>query len=180
MKNRIHKLVLAACAVIAAFALTACGSSGSSTEKNPAQNEENTEANDAAAEDTSEVTGKYASIQEFLEDESVQESLQPQIESLEGTGMSMEVLGEDNKLIYSITLEDPDLSALMASDAATLQSSMDSMASSMQAVAATLPAAIDIDNPVVVVRYIAHDGTELASQEFAASDSTAAEDTTAE
>ena len=177
MKNKIRKMLLLICAMMLAFALTACGGSGNDSDTaDDTQTEDNSAAgDDTAADDTSEddgaVTGKYASIQEFIESDMMQEQLATQMSSLEGSGMSMELTAEDNKLIYSFKIDDPDLSAAM--DASALESSLDSQASTFESVAGVLPAAIDVENPVVVVRYLDSDGNELASREFAASDDTA-------
>ena len=151
MKNKFRKMLLLMCAMTLAFALTACGGSGD-------------DADDTAA-------GKFASIQEFIDSDMMQKELATQLESLEGTGISMELTAEDNKLIYNFKIDDPDLSAVM--DTATLESTLDSQASTFESVAGVLPAAIDIENPVIVVRYLDSDGNELASREFAPSDDTA-------
>ena len=183
MKNRIRKMLLLICAMMREFALTACGGSGNDsdtaddtqTEDNSAAGDDTAADDDAAADDTSEddgaVTGKYASIQEFIESDMMQEQLATQMSSLEGSGMSMELSSQDNKLIYSFKIDDPDLSAAM--DASALESSLDSQASTFESVAGVLPAAIDVENPVVVVRYLDSDGNELASREFAPSDDAA-------
>ena len=177
MKNKIRKTLLLLCAMMLAFALTACGGSkdDDNTDDNTAQTEDNAAAgDDASADDTaddSSVSGKFSSIQEFIDSDMMQEELASQMASLEGSGMSMELTAEDNKLIYNFKIDDPDLSAAM--DASALESSLDSQASTFESVAGILPAAIDVENPVVVVRYLDSDGNELASREFAASDDTA-------
>ena len=117
MKNRIRKLLLLTCAAVAALFITACGGSSddSAASDDAAQTEDTADdasGDDAAADDSSDgdITGKYATIQEFIDSDMMQESLQEQMASLEGTGMSMSITGEDNKLIYSFTIDDPDLS----------------------------------------------------------------------
>lgn len=181
MKNKIRKMFLFMCAMMMALVLTACGGSGGTdTSDNTAQTEkeasaeDDTSADDTAVDDTA-ATGKFASIQEFIDSDMMQEQLATQTASLEGTGMSMEITGEDNKLIYSFKIDDPELSAVM--DTAALESSLDSQASTFESVAGILPTAIDVENPVVVVRYLDSDGNELASREFAASSDDAAADT---
>ena len=177
MKNKIRKTLLLLCAMMLAFALTACGGSkdDDNTDDNTAQTEDNAAAgDDASADDTaddSSVSGKFSSIQEFIDSDMMQEELASQMASLEGSGMSMELTAEDNKLIYNFKIDDPDLSAAM--DASALESSLDSQASTFESVAGVLPTAIDVDNPVVVVRYLDSDGNELASREFTPSDDTA-------
>ncbi|HJB47231.1 MAG TPA: DUF4854 domain-containing protein [Candidatus Mediterraneibacter surreyensis] len=182
MKNKFRKMLLLMCAMTLAFALTACGGSGddADTSGGAAQTEEDASGGDDAAaeddtsaDDTADDTaaGKFASIQEFIDSDMMQKELATQLESLEGTGISMELTAEDNKLIYNFKIDDPDLSAVM--DTATLESTLDSQASTFESVAGVLPAAIDIENPVIVVRYLDSDGNELASREFAPSDDTA-------
>lgn len=184
MKNRLRKLALLLCASMLAFSLSACGGSSDADNaddaaqaEEEAAEEEVEAAEDEAAEsveaaeedaagDDAAVTGKFASIQEFVESDIMQSQLESQMSSLEGTGMTMELSGEDNKLIYTFIIEDEALSAAM--DTATLESTLDSQASTFESVAGTLPAAIEVENPVVVVRYVGSDGTELVSREFAA------------
>ena len=173
------------CAMTLAFTLTACGGSGddADTAGDASQTEEDASAgDDAAAQDDAAddnaaddtAAGKFASIQEFIDSDMMQEELATQLESLEGTGMSMELTAEDNKLIYNFKIDDPDLSAAM--DSATLESTLDSQASTFESVAGALPAAIDVENPVIVVRYLDSDGKELVSREFAPSADAAADD----
>lgn len=170
MKNMIRKMLLAMC--IAAFALTftACGKSDNSE---PAVAEEKDTAKDEAEapeteneEDTSDLpaSSKYASLEDFLNSDLMQEQLDSQTASLEDTGLTAEVTAEGNKLIYNFTFTDPNVAATV--DAAALQSSLDSQASTFETIASTIPLAVEIDNPVVVVRYLDSAGTELASREF--------------
>ena len=101
MKNKIRKMLLLTCAVMLAFTLTACGGSGNDSKTaDDAQTEDDSTAgddtaakDDASADDTAEddgtVTGKFASVQEFVESDMMQEELASQMSSLEGSGMSM-------------------------------------------------------------------------------------------
>lgn len=178
MKNRIRKFMLALCASAAVFALTACGGSGDKTPAgDTAQSDEDTSAGDdaAAGEEEDLVSGKFASIQEFIESDIMQDQLASQMESLEESGMTLELTGEDNQLIYNFIIQDEDLSALLAADPSSLESTLESQSSTYSSVAASLTAAIDVEDPVVVVRYTGSDGTELVSKEFPAS--SASEDT---
>ena len=112
------------------------------------------------------ITGKFESLEDFVNSDIMQQQLETQFASLEGTGMSIELTADDNKLIYNLTIEDPDLSAAM--DASALESYLDSQAATFEAIAAALPASVDVENPVVVVRYLDYTGEEIASREFAA------------
>lgn len=179
MKNNIRNMFLSMCVMTLSFTLTACTGSddASGTSDDGVQTEQGTLSEDGAAaeddtaEDDGTVTDKYASIQEFVESELMQEKLASQTESLEGTGMSMELTAEDNRLIYDFKIDDPDLSAAM--DTASLESTLDSQASAFESVAEVLPEVINVNDPVVVVRYLDSDGNELVSREFAPFDDTA-------
>ena len=86
---------------------------------------------------------------------------------MEGTGLTADITAEDNKLVYNFTITDPNVAASL--DAAALQSSLDSQASTFESIASTIPLAVEIDNPVVVVRYLDSTGAVIVSQEFAPS-----------
>lgn len=139
MKNQTKKMFVLMCAVIMTFMITACGSLGGS--------------------------GKFATLQEFVESDVMQEQLETQLASLEGTGITADLIAEDNKLIYNFTIEDPELSAAM--DATVIESTLDAQASTFETVASSLKEAVEVENPVVVVRYLDNTGTEIASREFA-------------
>ena len=97
----------------------------------------------------------------------MQQQLEAQIASLEGTGISAELVADGDKLVYNFTIEDADVAALM--DKATLDSTLESQASTFESIASTLPTAIEnIENPAVVVRYLDPTGAEITSMEFTA------------
>lgn len=186
MKNKIRKLLLTMCAVTTAFALSACGGGSKAPADDTAQAEDDAAGGDTAGEEAPaeeeepEVSGKYASIQEFVDSDIMKEELASQMESLEDSGMTMELKGEDNKLIYNFIIEDESLSKLLSTQTESLESTLDSQASTYSAVAASLTAAIDVEDPVVVVQYSASDGTVIISKEYAASSADDAADTTAD
>ena len=49
-----------------------------------------------------------------------------------------------------------------------LETAMDSQAATFEAAAASLKVSVDVENPVVVVRYTDSQGKELVSREFTA------------
>lgn len=182
MKKRIQRLLLIMCVSASVFAFTACGNSDSSdpeTQKEDVK-EEDKEAEEPAeeepaAEDASEAeadgqdtadlpSGKFATIEEMINSDLMKDTLESQLSSLEGSGISASLAADGNKLIYNFTIEDPNLAAAM--DTATLESSLDSQASTFGSVASSLSAAVEVENPVIVVRYLDSNGNELASREF--------------
>lgn len=174
MKNLIRKISLIMCVVMLTLAVSACGKSNDDTKKEDTKTEDtakdttkddadDTDDADADDEDNSTITGKFKTLEDFVNSDIMQQQLEEQLSSLEGSGIALALTAEDNKLIYNFTIEDADLAA----DPSTLQSSLQSQASTFEAVASSLKAAVEVDNPVVVVRYLDNAGTEIVSQEFA-------------
>ena len=109
-------------------------------------------------------TEKYASVEEFLADPAVKDQLETMMSSL-GDGMDITLTGEGDKLIYTFTFsEEVDIEATKA--AMEEQMNSDAFATTFKGIAGTLPDAIDVTNPSVVVTYNAVDGTEIYSQEY--------------
>ncbi|WP_178006938.1 DUF4854 domain-containing protein [Mediterraneibacter sp.] len=178
MKNLIRKISLIMCVVMLTLAVSACGKSNDDTKKEDTKTEDtakdttkddadDTDDADADDEDNSTITGKFKTLEDFVNSDIMQQQLEEQLSSLEGSGIALALTAEDNKLIYNFTIEDADLAAALAADPSTLQSSLQSQASTFEAVASSLKAAVEVDNPVVVVRYLDNAGTEIVSQEFA-------------
>ena len=151
MKNLIRKISLIMCVIMLTFAVSACGKSDNDSKKN---------------EPETAVTGKFKTLEDFVNSDIMQQQLETQLASLEGSGIALNLTAEDNKLIYNFTIEDADLSAALAADPSTLESSLQSQASTFESVASSLKAAVEVENPVVV-RYLDNTGAEIVAQEFA-------------
>lgn len=173
MKNLIRKMLLVMCVAALALAFTACGKSDKpapkAVEKEEPAEDEAEEPEEPVAENEEDASdlpasGKYATLEDFINSDMMQEQLDSQIASLEDTGLTAEVIAEDNKLVYSFTITDPNVAAAL--DAASLQSTLDSQASTFESIASMIPLAVEIDNPVVVVRYLDSAGAVIVSQEF--------------
>lgn len=174
MKNLIRKISLIMCVIMLTFAVSACGKSDNDSKKNEPKTEDT--AKDDAKDDTKDdaednddaaVTGKFKTLEDFVNSDIMQQQLETQLASLEGSGIALNLTAEDNKLIYNFTIEDADLSAALAADPSTLESSLQSQASTFESVASSLKAAVEVENPVVVVRYLDNTGAEIVAQEFA-------------
>ena len=109
--------------------------------------------------------GKFASVEDYLANEQVQEQLQPSIDSVKNMGLDLKITGEGNKLIYTYTyttqLDEDGV-------AEQLKEGLNAQASSFEGVGSNLKDVINVDNPVVVVTYLNKDGTVLHTQEFTA------------
>ena len=109
--------------------------------------------------------GKFASVEDYLANEQVQEQLQPSIDSVKNMGLDLKITGEGNKLIYTYTY-----ATQLDEDGVAEQWKewLNAQASSFEGVASNLKDVINVDNPVVVVTYLNKDGTVLHTQEFTA------------
>ena len=175
MKNLLRKALLLLCALMLAASMTACGSDKSEDTKDKTEDtakdetEETDETDETEADDSSDggVTEKFDTLDDFVKSDIMQEQLETQIAALEGTGISADVYADGDTLVYDFTIEDEAVASVM--DKATLDSSLQSQASTFEGVAAMLPAAIEnIENPAVVVRYLDPAGAEITSMEFTA------------
>lgn len=108
---------------------------------------------------------KYGSMEDYVNSDEVQSQLSATLAEAEAQGMKMEVKGDGNKLIYAYTFAEGIETEGMAD---ALKEALSAQASTFETIATTLKGAVDVDNPVVVVQYLASDGTEIYSQEFAA------------
>ncbi len=110
--------------------------------------------------------GKYKSISAFVEAE-VQDSIDEMNEEYKDMGMSIELTGEGNKLIYTFKyLEIENMDGL----AEALEKGLadESTASTFTDLAAQITEAVNVKDPVVVVKYVDMNDEEIYSQEFTA------------
>ncbi len=119
------------------------------------------------ARDVYRSAGKYKTIEDFVKFESPQ-PLQEQLnEKTAWAGVSVNISGQGNKLIYTCVLNDLyDMDKEVLGD--ILGEALDENGNTFESIAVALKLAVEVENPVVVVRYVTKDGTELCSREFAA------------
>ena len=108
---------------------------------------------------------KYSSMEDYVNSEEVQSQLSSALADAESQGMKMEIKGEGNKFIYAYTFAEGVETEGMAD---ALKEGISAQASTFETIATTLKGVVSGDNPVVVVQYLASDGTEIYSQEFSA------------
>ena len=107
---------------------------------------------------------KFGSISDFVNSDEFQQQLDAAMSSTEGSGLNLEITGEDNKLIYSYTYQE----GMPAEAAEQLQAALEAQASTLEGIASELKNAVNVENPVVVVEYLNPDGSVLCSMEFSA------------
>ena len=123
---------------------------------------------DADASSGSDSTYLYASMEEFVNSEEVQNEIAATLDALDTSGMEMTVTGQGNRLIYTYTFTDLSADAFPDGAAEDLAQGLDSQASVFETIAGQLKLAVAVEDPVVVVEYFAADGVLLCSQEFSA------------
>ena len=96
----------------------------------------------------------------------MQEQIDSITSSLKDSGMNIKITGEGDKLVYTYTYETDttDIEGL----AEMLESGMEDQTSVFEGVAASVKLAVDVESPVVVVRYLDNEGNEIYSREFTA------------
>ena len=111
---------------------------------------------------------KDAALEEYFQTDEMQEMIQEAKDSVEGSGMSIEILAEGNSLIYEYTFEEDSFDDSML-DAVKdqLVSGLDSAASTFEGIASDLNDELKVDNSTVIVRYL-YNGETLAEREYSA------------
>ncbi len=122
---------------------------------------------DIQSEDSSSAStiGKYNTIKDFIESDMMKTQLDSLKSSLSGSGMAIDVTGEGNKLVYSFTYSELTETAGMAD---ALASGVESQANTFKAVAKALKLTVNVENPIVELKYIDANGKIIYSKEFTA------------
>lgn len=109
-----------------------------------------------------------AALEEYFQTDEMQEMVQEAKDSVEESGMSIEILAEGNTLIYEYTFEENSFDDSMI-DAVKEQlvSGLESTASTFEGIASDLNEELKVDNSKVVVRYL-YNGEALAESEYTA------------
>ena len=180
MKNKSLKLLF--CTAVLSMVLTvgACGDkkaadTSEKTTPTPEVTEEVQPETTEAPEDTEtpETTEapeeaafeKFPDMKAYVESEEVQSQLEAMLASLEEQGMQMEVLGEDNKLIYRYTFTNMEKQDGMAEQ---LEKSMEAQTETFTMVANSLKTYVEVEDPMVIVEYLDANGEEIYTAEFKA------------
>ena len=116
---------------------------------------------------TSCINGKIDSIEAFVATDEMQSQIKEAKESVEDGTLTMDIVAEGNKLVYVYTYQtDLDIEATKEA----LATAIEQQASVFENVAKEIKNAVNVENPIVEVRYLAKDGTEIYSQEFTAAE----------
>lgn len=189
MKKLLIRLTACAAAAACVLSFAACSSNGKAVSSVGSQAaglpassaaESSQAAPSSEADASSETTvsskaaggktanGKFATVEDFANSDSMRKQLESIKSSLEG--MTLEITAEGSKLIYTFTYTEPLAEDEIESVSAAMKTALDQMAGSFEKIASSLQEAVDIESPTVVVAYRTADGAELCSKEFAPAD----------
>lgn len=152
MKKNWLKVGACALALTMVFSLGACSSDDKKSETKK-------------TEETKTDDGKFTSIEAYLNDATVKSQMKQVMDSLEGSGMKVEIKADGDKLVYSYQYEEIENMDGLKEQLAT---QLDAQAATFENTASSLKTAVDVENPVVVVEYIDAKGEMIHSAEFAA------------
>ncbi len=104
-------------------------------------------------------------LEDYVNSDEFQTELSDMKAQFEGQGMAIDIQASENTLTYLYTIEGAEANEEMKAAAEALNDQLDS---SMKEVAAQLEEETKIDDIVVVVKWLAENGDELASREYKA------------
>ena len=111
---------------------------------------------------------KDAALEKYFQTDEMQEMVQEAKDSVEGSGMSIEILAEGNTLIYEYTFEEDSFDdSMLDAVKEQLVSGLESTASTFEGIASDLNDEHKVANSTVVVRYL-YNGETLAESEYTA------------
>lgn len=111
---------------------------------------------------------KDAALEKYFQTDEMQEMVQEAKDSVEGSGMSIEILAEGNTLIYEYTFEEDSFDdSMLDAVKEQLVSGLESTASTFEGIASDLNDELKVENSTVVVRYL-YNGETLADSEYTA------------
>lgn len=167
MKKKLAKLLICVSMVGLIFSLGACGSDDDSSSKSNSNSNSSSNSSDKKSDKL------YSSIKDYIESDEFQAEFSSQVKSFEGSGMSMDITAEGNKLIYVYKYTDEKLidDTYTLEDAkAYFDKALESQKSTFTSICSQLPLYIDVEDPVLVLRYYDFDDTLIYEKEFTAED----------
>lgn len=120
-----------------------------------------------APERTTNLSGKiYSSIEDYLNDPTVQASFEQVKNQTDTSEYSVDVKAEQDKLIYIYTLKIEVQSGEQELMAQYIENNLASAESTFKNIANSLKAVVDVQNPCVVLRYQDNKGTLIVEKEI--------------
>ena len=117
----------------------------------------------SASDETTPVGTKFATMKEYAESPDVQKQMQAMADLFKDSGLEFSMTGEENRLIFTYTyLEGAETSSFEEA----IEQIIEKFTPTFEQIAGSLKNVVEVDNPVLVVRYTDADGTEVYSKEF--------------
>lgn len=117
----------------------------------------------SSMDETTPVGTKFATMKEYAESPDVQKQMQAIADLFKDSGLEFSMTGEDNRLIFTYTyLEGVETSSFEEA----IEEIIEKITPTFEQIAGSLKNVVEVDNPVLVVRYLDADGTEVYSKEF--------------
>lgn len=108
---------------------------------------------------------KYKSVEAYVNSDEVQEVLDTLEGQMSGTGMSIEITAEGDKMVYTYTYDNVAKADGMAE---SLESAMKAEDDTFQSTADEIKKVVKAKNPSVVIKYVDMNGEEIYSKEYVA------------
>ena len=136
----------------------------SEEEEEPSEEPESSEEDEESF--NMELPGRYNSIDEYVKSDLLQSQIESMKEAVKDAGIDIELVGEGNKLIYIYTFSDEYVAMDGFVDA--FIESVESQPGTFETVASALKLAVNVEDPIVEVRFISESGDVIYSKEFSA------------
>ena len=188
MKKITSKLLILMMILVMTFGLAACGSgkddqkddatsqaqatdnndgtSGTDTTSSADDSDDETDGTDQAPvtdNDDSSGSASYKTVSDYINADEVKDVFSALEKSLEGSGMSMKISAEDNKLIYTYTYDEIEKTDEMANQ---LEESVAAQDATFQNTANEIKGYVESDTVTVVIEYLDCNGEEIYSKEY--------------
>lgn len=163
MRKKLFRVICVASVLTMAMAFTGCGSV-SDSDKN-----ENTKKETSVDKDNDSSSDKeFDTVEEYLNSDEVQSALETLKQSLEGSGMMVEVKAENNTLIYQYKYDNVAMADITDEAKQTLETGLEENKTTFESVAKSLLEETNAENPTVKISYITSDDQIIIEKEYTA------------
>ena len=111
---------------------------------------------------------KYSSVADYVKSDEVKQVLTETRNMLDGTGMSIDIKADGDKMVYSYKYDSIEKADLADAQISTLESGVEAEAATFQETADELKKLVKADSPSVVLEYVDANGEVIYSREFTA------------
>ncbi len=106
---------------------------------------------------------EYKSVEDYVKSDEVQDVLSTLESQMQGTGMSIEITADGDKMVYTYTYDSIEKADGMAE---TLETAMESQDETFQSTADEIKELVDVKTATVVIEYVDCNGELIYSKEY--------------